>query len=258
MTLRATLLPNISPRTFCLRLGWRCWPGVGNAARLRRQRPRGLRARRPTPDCARRWRRARRFFASRSPLFAPVRAKRRLRFSRQEFHRRSAGRGWCCISARSRSDSTRFLQFVRQKRAHAGTRRAEHGRDERGRRTAFIEHGNERFADAELGQQLLGFVERCLRIILRHKVDRFAILRGEGAQGVLHFHPELPEDRVWNVGRQLRAEENADAFRADELDHRFDFGRGATSRRRRKSGGASSIKRTSFGFSRSPTSGSVA
>ena len=141
-----------------------------------------------------------------------------------------------------------FLQFVRQERAHAGTRRAEHGRSERGRRAAFIEHGDERFADSKIGQQLLGFVECCLGIILRDQLDRFAILRGEGAQGVLHFHPELPENVVRDIGRQLRAEENADAFGADEFDDAFRFRRGATFSASSKIRCASSMKENELWF----------
>ena len=54
-------------------------------------------------------------------------------------------------------------------------------------------------------------------------MNRLAIVRGEGAQGVLHLHPELTENIVWDVSRQLGAEKNADPFGADQFDHGLDF-----------------------------------
>ncbi len=117
----------------------------------------------------------------------------------------------------------RRLQFLRRERTHAGTRRAEHGGGERRRRAIFIEDGDERFADAQPGQQLLGIVEGRFRIILSDEMNRLAIVRGEGAQSVLHLHPELAEDIVRDISRQLGAEKNADPFGADQFDDGLDF-----------------------------------
>ena len=54
-------------------------------------------------------------------------------------------------------------------------------------------------------------------------MNRLAIIGGESAQGVLHLHPELAENIIRNVGRHLGAEKNADAFGANQFDHRLDF-----------------------------------
>ena len=78
----------------------------------------------------------------------------------------------------------------------------------------FVEEGNQRFADGELGDRgfdiefWIGTKRFC------RGFDRFLIFGREGAQRMLHAIAELTEHGFRHVQRILRDEINANAFRA--------------------------------------------
>ena len=107
----------------------------------------------------------------------------------------------------------------------------------------------------ELGDHLVDIELRVGAEGLGGGFDGFLIARREGAEGVLHTVAELAEDDLGTSMRVLGDEVDADALGADEahdlLDRRLQDGGQSL-----KSRWASSKKKTSLGFSGSPTSGS--
>ena len=95
-----------------------------------------------------------------------------------------------------------------------------------GRRHApLVEHGDHRFADRQLWQQLLEVVVLRLRVRAHGGPQRFRVVGRVRAQRVLDTAPELREHVRVHVLRRLGDEEHADALRADEprrADHRLD------------------------------------
>ena len=107
--------------------------------------------------------------------------------------------------------------------AHERPRRAQPGPRHRGRRTHLGQHRDDGLADPERRERRLQVVDGRLRV----RPDRFGqgllVVGSEGANRVLDARTQLAEHVVGNVGRQLGAEEDADALGPDQLDGLLDL-----------------------------------
>ena len=95
---------------------------------------------------------------------------------------------------------------------------AQPGPGHRGRAAPLGEHRHHRLADAQLGEQFGQVVVLGLGIGANRLGQVAGIVRGEGAQRVLHPIAELAEHAVRHVGRHLGDEEDPDALGPDQPD----------------------------------------
>ena len=90
---------------------------------------------------------------------------------------------------------------------------------------------------------------------LRRRFHGLLISRRERAQSMLHAVAQLAQHHIGNIEGILRNEVNADALGTDQANHLLRFFPADASGASLNSKWASSKKKTSFGFSGSPTSG---
>lgn len=113
--------------------------------------------------------------------------------------------------------------LLRIQDVHPRRRGYQHGGDQRRGNALLVERCDQRLANAELGEQFVHLVISRLRKILRSRLDLLAVLRREGAEGMLHLQAQLGQHRIGHILRILRAEEKAHALGADQLHHRLDL-----------------------------------
>src|SRR5262249_4394105 len=105
---------------------------------------------------------------------------------------------------------------------HTTARRRDQRALHRRRNALVLQRGDESLPDAELPDDRR-HVERGIRHErLGRRPDGLLVTRRIRAQGMLHAVPELAEDLVRHVVRELRAEVHADTYRSDDADHLLD------------------------------------
>ena len=115
------------------------------------------------------------------------------------------------------------LAFGRGQRAEAGVGGDDEGALDDVGAALFVEEGDQRFADAQFGDDRGGVELGVGAHGFGGGLDGLLVLRGEGAQGVLDPVAELAEDAFGHIQRVLGDEIDADALGTDQPHHLFDF-----------------------------------
>jgi len=88
---------------------------------------------------------------------------------------------------------------------------------QRGWDAFFVQHGNQGFAGAELGDELVSLVIIGYREIFGYQQNIFTVFGRESTQGMLYLGGKLAEYDGWNIGGSLGSEENSNAFATDKF-----------------------------------------